>query len=296
MNLQTLLDATRQESDARKARDSLKSLKDKIKDLPPARGFARQIAAQPFSLIAEIKVKSPSMGAMNSGDCSDIANVHKVYDRHPVVSAISVLTQHTHFGGSPEDLRRVRRETRKPILRKDFILDEYEVYTSRFLEADAMLLMASVITDKAQFQDLHDLAVGLGMDVLCEVHDEEEIARLPPSVRLCGINSRNFQSAARFGVSKITRLAGRDLTTDLGVFELFSQIPPACVKVAESGLNARNVGEILERYGFNAALVGTSLLRGGEKHTIEELDRFGAAIHGALGKTSLAAEAEGLRS
>jgi indole-3-glycerol phosphate synthase len=284
MNLQTLLDATRQESEGRKQKESIKSLKAKIKDLPPTRGFIRQIAPHPFSLIAEIKLKSPSMGRMSIMESQDIAHVHKLYDKHPVVSAISVLTQHAHFGGSPSALRQVHRETRKPVLRKDFIEDEYEVYYSRAIGADAMLLMASVVTDKARFQSLHDLAVDLGMDVLCEVHDEREIELLPPSAKLCGVNSRNFQSGARFSVSKITRLVGRDFTTDLSVFELAARLPAACVKIAESGISAANVGEVLERQAFSAALVGTSLLRGGEKHTIEELDRFGAAIAAARGQ------------
>ena len=286
MNLQTLLDATRQESEGRKEKDSIKSLKAKIKDLPPTRGFIRQIASRPFSLIAEIKLKSPSMGRMSVMESQDIAHVHRLYDKHPVVSAISVLTQHAHFGGSPSALRQVHRETRKPILRKDFIEDEYEVYYSRAIGADAMLLMASVVTDKARFQSLHDLAVELGMDVLCEVHDEAEIERLPASVKLCGVNSRNFQSGARFSVSKITRLVGRDFTTDLNVFELAARLPAACLKIAESGINAANVGEVLGRQAFSAALVGTSLLRGGERHTIEELDRFGAAITAASGQAA----------
>jgi indole-3-glycerol phosphate synthase len=286
MNLQTLIDATRQESEGRKEKDSLKSLKAKIKDLPPARGFIRQIASRPFSLIAEIKLKSPSMGRMSILESQDIAHVHRLYDRHPVVSTISVLTQNAYFGGSPAALRQVHRETRKPVLRKDFIIDEYEVYYSRAIEADAMLLMASVVTDKARFQALHDLAVELGMDVLCEVHDEKEIELLPPSAKLCGINSRNFQSGARFSLSKITRLVGRDFTTDLNVFELAAHLPASCVKIAESGLNSANIGEVLGRHIFNAALVGTSLLRGGEKHTIEELGRFGAAIASEFGQTA----------
>jgi indole-3-glycerol phosphate synthase len=284
MNLPTLLNATRQESEARKAKDSLKSLKAKIKDLPPTRGFARQLAASPFSLIAEVKLRSPSMGTL--GTVEDISEVHKIYDRHPAVSAISVLTQQTHFGGNPAVLRRIHRESRKPVLRKDFILDEYEVYYSRSIEADAMLLMTNVITDKAEFQALHDLAVGLGMDVLCEVHLEEEVARLPATAKVVGVNSRNFASESRFGLSKLLRHTGKDFTTDLGAFELFAQLPPGCLKVAESGLTSKNIGEVLKQYGFNAGLVGTSLLRGGTQHTQAELDRFYHTIRGVLTASS----------
>ena len=145
-----------------------------------------------------------------------------------------------------------------------------------------MLLMASVITDPQAFKALHDLALSLGMDVLCEVHSIDEIKRLPGTVKLCGINSRNFKSDARFGASKISRLVGKDLTTDLGTFDLFEHLPKTAIKVAESGLNAKNVESVLKNYGFNAALVGTSLLRGGAGHTKQELDLFYQAIRAAI--------------
>lgn len=274
MNLETLLDATRKESAARKDHDSLKSLKAKVRDQEPARGFAKRIAAHPFSLIAEVKMKSPSMGQMSGLAGGQIADVHKIYDRHPAVAAISVLTQATHFGGSPAALRKIRRETRKPVLRKDFILDAYEVYYSRVIGADAILLMANVITEKAQFQELYDLATSLGMDVLCEIHFEEELELLPPSPKLVGINSRNFASNRRFGISKVARHVGMDFTTDLAAFDLFGKLPGGALKVAESGLNAKNIADVLSRHPFNAALVGTSLLRDGARYAEEELNRF----------------------
>jgi len=106
------------------------------------------------------------------------------------------------------------------------------------------------------------------------VHSIDEIKRLPDTVRLCGINSRNFKSDARFGASKISRLVGKDLTTDLGTFDLFEYLPKTAIKVAESGLNAKNVTNVLKAFNFNAALVGTSLLRGGAQHTLTELNAF----------------------
>jgi indole-3-glycerol phosphate synthase len=141
-----------------------------------------------------------------------------------------------------------------------------------------MLIMASVISDAEAFKGLHDLALSLGMDVLCEVHSMDEIKRLPDTVKLCGINSRNFKSDARFGASKFSRLVGKDVTTDLGTFDLFEQLPKTAIKIAESGLNAKNVRHVLKNYDFNAALVGTSLLRGGAFHTKQELDLFYQAI------------------
>ena len=278
MNLQTLLDATANESALRKAKHSLGELKAKIKDLPPTRGFVKALASRPFSLIAEIKAKSPSMGEMSPSDTLDAKKAHLIYESHPVVAAISVLTQFNDFGGKPEDLIRIHKEVTKPVIRKDFILDEYEVYYSRSIGADAMLLMASVITDEAQFKHLHDLALSLGLDVLCEVHSVEEIKRLPDTATLCGINSRNFNSNASTGASKITGAGAKDLTTDLATFDLFEYLPKSSVKIAESGLNAKNVEGVLMQYSFNAALVGTSLLRGGAQHTKAELNSFEYAI------------------
>ena len=269
LNLQSLLEATRAESDARKAQDSLASLRAKIRDLPPARGFARTLAARPFSLIAEVKAKSPSMGAMGASE--EVASAHRIYERHPAVAAISVLTQEANFGGSPATLQRTRRETTKPVLRKDFIFDEYEVYYSRSIEADAILLMANVLADRARFQALHGLATELGMDVLCEVHFAEELALLPSTAKVVGVNSRNFASESRFAFSKVARHLGKDVTTDLAAFELLSKLPQGCLRVAESGLSAKNIAEVLARYPMDAALVGTSLLKAGLANLESEL-------------------------
>lgn len=287
MNLETLLDATRKESEARKTKDSFKSVKAALRNQEPTRGFAKRLSKSGFSLIAEVKIKSPTMGNMTGLAGSKIGEVHKLYERHAAVSAISVLTQETHFGGNPAILRKIRRETRKPILRKDFILDDYEVYYSRMIGADAILLMGNVITDKNKFRDLHDLAVSLGMDVLCEVHFEHELELLPTTVKLVGINSRNFTSA-KLGFSKYVKLAGKDITTDLAAFELFDRLPSNCLKVAESGLNAKNLGDILTHYAFNAGLVGTSLLKDGARFAEEELNRFQEAIQQASTVTKAA--------
>lgn len=279
MSLHDILDATWEESDRRKRKTSLKSLKLRVRDLPPTLGFGARIAERRFSVIAEIKTKSPSIGAM-SPDAERTAHVaHLIYQAHPVVSAISVLTQETHFGGSEARLRMVRRQTRKPILRKDFIRDEYEVYFSRAIGADAILLMANVVSEPKRFADLHDLAVSLGLDVLCEVHSPEELEILPASVRICGINSRKFKSDKRFLFAKITRhVSNMDVTTELGAFDLFKDLPVQALKIAESGMNSQNLGSVLEKYSFDAALIGTSLLRGGRERVKQELDRLGAAI------------------
>lgn len=282
-----IIEATKLESAERKTKDSLKSLKRKVRDLPPARGFASRLSAQGFSLVAEIKLKSPSMDRMSFFAEHTIAKAHQVYNRHPAVSAISVLTQASHFDGSPARLRKIHRETQKPILRKDFIFEEYEVYYSRFIGADAILLMANVVTDKAKFQGLHDLALELGLDVLCEVHSEEELNVLPPNMKVCGINSRKFKSDKGFFWSKLTRHIGKDVSVDLSIFDLVQKLPSDCLKIAESGITSRNLVKVLKLFPFDAALVGTSLLQNGIEYLTAELDRFKSAIDQARREESL---------
>jgi indole-3-glycerol phosphate synthase len=281
MNLQTILRAARRESEERRRRVRLESLRHRIEDMGPTLGFARALAGPACTVIAEIKTKSPSMGRMSRGADETAASVHRIYQEHPVVSALSVLTQHTHFGGSHGHLRQVRREVTKPILRKDFIWDEYEVYFSRAIGADAILLMANVVTDPARFAALHDLATGIGLDVLCEIHTARELEVLPPGARVCGINSRNFESGARFLVSRLARMVGRDASIDGDAFALFSRLPAGVIKVAESGLSAENFGPLLRRHRFDAALIGTSLLKRGLGGVKAELDKIQAAIAAA---------------
>jgi len=280
MTLQDILQATEAESAQRRRQDSLAVLKQRIADLPATLGFARRLAAK-FGVIAEIKVKSPSMGSMSASAEATAEAAHRYYQDHPIVAAISVLTQATHFGGSAQRLRTVRRETTKPILRKDFVQDEYEVYFSRAIGADAILLMANVVTDRAKFKALHDLANELGMDVLCEVHSREELAILPDSTGICGINARDFKRSGGFVISEAARRQGRDLSTELATFDLFPDLNPKWIKVAESGLAADNLGAVLAKYPFDAALIGTSLLRGGQDRIKPELDRLQAAIAAA---------------
>ncbi len=282
LNFSEIVDATRVESEARRSKDSLKSLKRRMRDMGPTVGFDRALRSRDFSIIAEVKRMSPSMGRMTTFAEADAVRAHRIYDKHPVVGAISVLTQRTYFGGSEQLLRMIRRESRKPILRKDFIVDEYEVYFSRYIGADAILLMTNVVTDAKKFSDLHDLATELDMDVLCEVHTKEEINVLPESVRVCGINSRKFSSEGRFCFSKIARKIKKDVTIDLSAFDLYDELeaklPANCLKIAESGVTASNIGGILSKYRFNSALVGTALLQGGHYNTESELDKLQEAI------------------
>lgn len=138
--------------------------------------------------------------------------------------------------------------------------------------------MANVVSDPKEFEAYHSLALGLGLDVLCEVHTEAELAVLPPGAKICGINSRKFGSDRRFFLSRFTRTVGKDASVDLSAFDLYDRLPPQCLKIAESGVKSGNIRSILEKYDFNAALIGTSLLVGGADQIQVELDRLQAEI------------------
>jgi indole-3-glycerol phosphate synthase len=172
------------------------------------------------------------------------------------VRGISVLTNEIHFGMSVFRMADVRAHSPKPVLRKDFLIEEYQVREARAFGADAILLMANVL-DSARLHGFYDLARELGMEALFEVHEAAEIALLPPDAKIVGINSRKFKTDSGFvGASGASE---KDFSLDYGAFELASQLPPNCLKVAESGLSPANIRDV--RDAFQAALVGTSLLR-----------------------------------
>ena len=291
MTFETILDATRAESVERQRVHPLADVKRGIAGMGPTRGFARALKARSFGVIAEIKRKSPSMGMINEAAMDEAASVYRA---HPLVAAISVLTQNAHFGGTPDDLKRMRQMTereQKPLLRKDFIFSAYEVYFSRWIGADAILLMANVL-NKEEFAELHDLATLIGLDVLCEVHDADEIAVLPRTAKIGGINSRKFKGV-NFAVKARERAAAgspdalRDTQTDLSVFQLVTQLPTE-IKVAESGVSSENIGSVLERFPFNAALIGTSLLKSGKAGLQAHLDAIQREAEIALRRRGLA--------
>ena len=155
-----------------------------------------------------------------------------------------------------EHLQSIRERLSKPVLRKDFIVSEYQIREARAFGADAILLMASVL-DRARLKGFHELVLELGMEALFEVHDEEEISALPQNAHLVGINSRKFK--ARDGFVGASGSSEKDFSINLEAFSLVDRLPEGTLRVAESGLDASNINMIRE--SFHAALVGTSLLR-----------------------------------
>lgn len=205
--------------------------------------FYDALAKPGISVIGEFKKASPSHGRME--DKIDILCRMEQYNA--AVDAISVLTEEDYFYGSIEDLRQIRSMTALPILRKDFIIDAYQVYEARAAGADAVLLIAAILDD-TQFKKLYELAYSLSLDVLCEVHDEEELARMTElGVKIIGINNRNLKSF-HIDFSTTERLAAKLKHRD------------GTLLVAESGIHTDNDMRTLQQSGVNAVLIGTALM------------------------------------
>jgi len=240
--------ATRAETSRRKAATPLASLKASIGRRPaPTRGFARAlkdaIMAGQCGLIAEFKRSSPSGGAISQ--CADPAEVARAYEAGGAI-CLSVLTNEPYFGGSLADLQAVRAAVKLPVLRKDFVLDPWQVYESRAAGADAILLIMAALDDQTALE-LEELAQTLDLDVLVEVHDRAELDRaLGLRTGLIGINNRNLRTMLT------------DLQTTL---DLAPHVPPHRILVTESGIRAHDDLKRLGAVGANCALVGESLLR-----------------------------------
>jgi indole-3-glycerol phosphate synthase len=246
-----LADVREEIAEAKRSR-SREDLRGMIADAPPVR-LLSEVLEDKFGLIAEIKASSPSVGAMRA---ENVSQATEAYEESLIVRALSVLTNRRHFGGSMESLGEIREHSTKPVLRKDFIVDEYQIREARAFGADAILLMASVL-DAPRLKGFHELTLELGMQALFEVHDEEEVAALPMNARLVGINSRRFKATEGFVASGGS--SDKDFSIRLETFELVDRLPEGTIRIAESGLNAGNITSVRER--FHAALVGTSLLR-----------------------------------
>ena len=169
--------------------------------------FYEALKKDGLSVIGEFKKASPSHGIMNN----KIELVERIRQYSESADAISCLTEEDHFNGSTEYLRQIRNMTQLPIIRKDFIIDPYQVYEARVIGADAILLIAAILDDD-KFKELYELAYSLGLDVLCEVHDEEEMKRmLALDVKIIGINNRNLKT---FEVNLETTKKLSDMVTD----------------------------------------------------------------------------------
>jgi indole-3-glycerol phosphate synthase len=193
-------------------------------------------------IIAEFKRQSPSRGVINSLALAE--EVCPFYLRSGA-SAVSVLTNGEFFGGSNEDLLNARRLCKGPILRKEFIIDEYQVVESKSIGADAILLIADILS-AGELEKLSGLARLLDMEVLFEIHDENGIKKLPAGARLVGVNSRNLGN----------------FSVDMDILKKTAdRLPPASIKVAESGIGSVEALIDLKKEGFRGFLIGELFMR-----------------------------------
>ena len=196
-------------------------------------------------VIAEIKRKSPSKGMINSHVSVERTSIGYM---QAGASGLSILTDKEHFGGTSDDLKVARSFNFCPILRKDFMIDEYQVIEAKSIGADVILLIAAVL-DKAEIEHLGSLAQSLGMEVLLEVHNKEELERsITDKANLIGVNNRNLKTFET------------DIQTS---FDLAESIPSEFVKVSESGISNPDTIRQLKKHGFEGFLIGETFMKNG---------------------------------
>jgi indole-3-glycerol phosphate synthase len=241
--LSEIVDRTWQDLDRRRRDHPLREFEAQLGTRAEPRPFAEALTRPGIVVIAEHKRRSPSEGAIREG--ATVEEIVTAYERGGA-GALSVLTEPNFFGGSLDDLRAARAATNLPVLRKDFIVDPYQVYEAAAAGADAILLIVAALHPD-------DLAVllrearDLDLDALVEIHDEAELeTALDADADLLGINNRDLT----------------DFSVDLQrTFDLLADVPAGKLVVSESGIAAREQLQELERVGVDAVLVGTSLMR-----------------------------------
>lgn len=241
--LDSIIEGVREDLASR--RMPLSQLHEKLAQAPQVIDAHIRLITDPINVIAEVKRASPSKGTLAS-----IRNPSQLARQYEDAGAavVSVLTEERRFGGKLADLEDVRREISIPILRKDFMVDEYQFYEARAAGADVVLLIVAALS-KNQLKDYYDLATELGMAVLVEAHTHQEIEdAMVINPRIIGVNARNLKT----------------LEIDLSTFaELIPTIPEEIIKVAESGISTRADVELAERSGARAILVGETLVKAG---------------------------------
>jgi len=224
----------------------LSCLKERIARQRPPLDFASALVGDHIRLIAEVKQASPSRGVLNPN--LNPTKLAKTYAEGGA-AAISVLTEENYFKGSIDYLAAIREVVRLPLLRKDFIFDPYQVYESRAYGADALLLIAAILS-RPQLEELLSLSHSLGLRCLVEVHKENEVERAVRSkARIIGINNRDLDT---FNIDINTTRRLRPL------------IPKEKIVVSESGVKSRKDIEKLRKWGVNAILVGEALVTAGD--------------------------------
>ena len=242
--LDSIIAGVREDLAAR--RQPLNLIYELMETAPTVRDAHMALSGIEMKVIAEVKRSSPSKGVLS--EISDPAALAQQYEAAGA-SVISVLTEERRFKGTLADLDAVRSRVDIPILRKDFMVDEYQFFEARAHGADVILLIVAALS-KSQLQDFFDIATELKMAALIEVHTADELERaLEISPRIIGVNSRNLKT----------------LEVDPAAFQdLIPRIPENLIKVAESGISSRAEVEFAQKYGANAILVGEALVISGD--------------------------------
>ena len=230
------------------------SLEERIEGVAEPRDFRGALRRDGISLIAEVKRKSPSKGDILPD--MDVAHLATLYEQSGA-RAVSVLTDHKYFGGSLDDLSKVHTQTKLPCLRKEFIIDPYQIYEARAAGAAAVLLIVRILAD-SELRSFLAVSAKLGLAALVETHSEDEIRRaVDCGARIIGINNRDLDT----------------LTMDLGTtLRLKKLVSGGHTLVSESGIHTRRDVQVLEDGGVDAILVGESILTSGNiRGKIQEL-------------------------
>ncbi len=241
--LDRIVGDTRDEVGRRRERVPLAHLERELDRRPDNRPFSEALIRPGVSLIAEHKRRSPSAGVIREG--ASVTEVVQAYERGGA-AALSVLTEPFHFAGSLEDLREARSVTLLPVLRKDFIVDRYQLYEAAAAGADAILLIVAAL-EPPELDELLREARALDLDALVEIHDERELeVALEVEADILGINNRDLS----------------DFSVDLDrTYDLLSDVPAGKTVVSESGFSSREQLDDLERVGVDAVLIGETLMR-----------------------------------
>jgi len=243
MILNKIIEEKRKELKHSKSSASLKEIRKRIGDAGNNRGFKKSLENDSINIIAEIKKASPSKGIIRE-DFNPV-EIAEIYQDHGAV-AISVLTDKKYFQGDIEYLNQIRKNVSLPLLRKDFIIDEYQLYEAKAFGADAVLLIAAVL-DKNQLTEYMELSKEIGLENLVEVHSFKDLEKaIYSEAEIIGINNRDLQT---FEVSLKTTL------------EMAKEIPENKVIVSESGINSHDDILELQKNGVNAFLIGEALMR-----------------------------------
>jgi indole-3-glycerol phosphate synthase len=240
--IEQLISAAREGVEDRRVKTPQADLESRLHIRGDDRPFSEALVRPGLSVIAEFKRRSPSAGEISS--TATVAEQVGAYERGGA-AALSVLTDERHFGGSLDDLRGARAACSLPILRKDFIVDPYQLFEAAVNGADAVLLIARALGD-AELSELYAAARGLDLDCLVEVHDADELERaLQLDADVIGINNRSLDEG----------------TVDVATtYELMPDVPAGKTVVAESGISVRSELDELERVGVDAVLIGSALM------------------------------------